>query len=730
MGSERLAARYAPAVTNLARGNIVSKARVSAYLLRYDTTLTEAERWTCLDYYCRWLYGIHADSVAAESSHPFDVLSQIAITLIQNMGGDGTAQLPRYALCNDCGLISYNTGGHCNGCDPAAFCENCYGLADECGCMSCDDCGRRGPRDYYCGDCGRGACCGCTCTGEDDEEEREMSDNIKSDGRIWPAKHPVDRTLWEGRLGASRLAGVEIEYGECADFTAIKRFAKEWHAEVHRDGSCGWELVTSPAAGNHLVRQVKDAARALETAKATCTSSCGLHVHVDARDISWHDMQRLLTVWLHIEPAMFVLAGQSRYTNQYSNPWGKNLQFDTKDALAASLWPGYLQPRRIRTSKGGIIEIKPGGMQKGRPFTSAEVIRRGYMRSPEKKGHNGERYHSLNICPWMARLPTAENYNNTLGRYVDSTRISTKIEGKSKFRDLPNIRKDSTVEFRLHEGTHDAAELLEWTKLCVRIVDYAATATDAMVAELPADGMRAITLIAPASANYVLSKVKAWRTAFKLRQRKISYRPDANCPITWRLETPKFGWAIVKEVKAPKASPKALSGETFDWARHLHAPNLAPFNPGTLEFADDIPVTMRQHIAAHPGEWRPHRQAPGHYVNISPSINNRLGTLEAAQRGAIEQDANYEAGLARLTEAPAPAPELVFADHIPEALRQAIRDNPEQWEVCNDIRDCENRAVTPEGNWRHRDSHHWTCPGSCCRNDYAHLFGPGMERTN
>lgn len=91
-----------------------------------------------------------------------------------------------------------------------------------------------------------------------------------------------------------RAAGVEIEIAGFNTPTKgtlheVYKACERWDAAIGTDGSIGTdsgvEIRTSPAGGYALVQQLRDICTALKTAGAYVNSNCGLHVHVDVRDI-------------------------------------------------------------------------------------------------------------------------------------------------------------------------------------------------------------------------------------------------------------------------------------------------------------------------------------------------------------------------------------------------------------------------------------------------------------
>lgn len=338
--------------------------------------------------------------------------------------------------CSDC--------GRCSGCCECIRCDRCSEVVDR----TCEDC-------YQCDDC-------CSCSRSDDE-------SIPGGTRMHAA---TSRKLFD----CTRLAGAEVEYNESKSFEYIREWADTWRASVHSDGSCGWECVTAPAAGDALVRQVTGLCKALSEADAETDHRCGVHVHVDARDFRWEDIYRLMRVYAHVEPVMYMLGGQRRLDEHYCTPCGKRFE----DALMSS-------DRKEAVMR---LILKPEYVS-----TTMREYRKKTCRRPHKKASG--RYVGLNLAPWLA------------GRAAHSP------------------ARDTTVEFRMHrEYTFRPERLIGWVKLCTRIVDWTAKASDRDVRELPKSAMRSLAVMAPDLREWLTQRAQEYRQAVKVGSRRIHYHPE------------------------------------------------------------------------------------------------------------------------------------------------------------------------------------------------------------
>lgn len=222
-------------------------------------------------------------------------------------------------------------------------------------------------------------------------------------------------------------------------------------------------------SGDYIEKCLTDLGKAFADGGAEVNSQCGIHVHVDAADVSWNDMYRFLWAYSQIEPLLFLLAGQSRIDNQqYCAPIGQAY----KQALGHSL---ALNKPNHATDGPARLDIKDAVLRVALGQSSGRTSCRKHR--PHKK--DAGRYRSLNVMPWLA----------------------------GKWKKAP----DSTIEFRLHMHSLDPKRVIAWTQLCARLVDWAVKATDAEAEALPKSALRALCQIAPESKPWILERVRAWR---------------------------------------------------------------------------------------------------------------------------------------------------------------------------------------------------------------------------
>lgn len=414
------------------------------------------------------------------------------------------------SVCRDCGE-RFTEGCSISECNYCAVCCTCCSLCERgetrCTCLRCGHCEETTRRGDVCLECLRCEECVCTC------EEEDMLGEFE-------AKEPFPHLK-------SRMVGLEIEYNHLTASAPLERAIRTWRAGHHQDGSCGWEVVTAPLAGPNIGACLKDLASAFEACETKADEKCGVHVHVDAKDLSWPDIFRLLWVYARVEPLLYVIAGQQRIGNTYCKPAGAK----------------YLEAMGYVDRKGGVLATaydQIGSKKIGKSESGRE-----YVRSIKPGKKDGGRYKGLNIIPWLAGR--RENINNTKSRVAvaykldrNGTRIATAWVDRETHKPIVSkpVKNDTTVEFRIHRNTLDGERLTQWALLCMRLVDWCAKATDKEAQSLPRSALRCLAVISPESLPFMLKRIVAWRYAT---------RKSLTNPIPRRIHCHGGRWKIVAD---------------------------------------------------------------------------------------------------------------------------------------------------------------------------------------
>jgi hypothetical protein len=156
---------------------------------------------------------------------------------------------------------------------------------------------------------------------------------------------------------------------------------------VRKSEHCGWEILSKPARGDALLRELKYMCRHLDGHPVT--KDCGGHIHVDCSDYTWNDMARLLAVWKKVEDALYDICPTYRAEGTFS-------QKTNPDMTIHNLVDNNEDEANIRVISK-LCRLR---------FDTARSSKRAYTKMydhyPEKWVQYPERYLGMNIQPWLA----------------------------------------------------------------------------------------------------------------------------------------------------------------------------------------------------------------------------------------------------------------------------------------------------------------------------------------
>lgn len=198
--------------------------------------------------------------------------------------------------------------------EVAAFCVPCWACGEE---TAPDDVLRRGIRPY-CPSCYNETftdCCDC-------------GDTICREDAIWRQSQPycsgchsrpefiAGKACRENP--STRFVGIEYEYLADEDESGADDTAWGVHTSdgsLSDDDGYGTEFRAFPASGDALVRSIRQVCASLS--HAWVNRSCGLHVHVDARDLSIAERNNIDAWWTMLEPVIHGMVSPSRRGGEY-----------------------------------------------------------------------------------------------------------------------------------------------------------------------------------------------------------------------------------------------------------------------------------------------------------------------------------------------------------------------------------------------------------------------------
>jgi hypothetical protein len=131
-----------------------------------------------------------------------------------------------------------------------------------------------------------------------------------------------------------RLMGVEVEISAASSADDVADVAAEIEGDLRiaaylgSDASVsglGLEMSLGPAAGFDFFLKIEKIRDLLRAIGARADRTCGLHVHTDARGISFRRLRPLAMLWSAVEPAAYAVAGQHRRHNRFCGPTALSL---------------------------------------------------------------------------------------------------------------------------------------------------------------------------------------------------------------------------------------------------------------------------------------------------------------------------------------------------------------------------------------------------------------------
>jgi len=316
-------------------------------------------------------------------------------------------------------------------------------------------------------------------------DDRDIRDGVYQ--RRSPV-HGVPFLASRGWKRSNRMVGIEVEYNQTCD---LSTWIKRWNGAVHTDGSCGWEAVTTPIAGDRILPCMVQLTDSLKAAHVHADGRCSVHVHVDASDVTWACMRRLLHVYALVEPLLYAIGGQHRSQSRYAAPCGK----------------AYREAAKCGDFKEAVLWVAMAGASLG--HRGRDMARQ----RPGKK--DGGRYRGLNIMPWAAGRRT--------------------------------MAPDTTIEFRIHRNCLDGKRIAGWASLLASLVDFAVHSSDSEVDKLPKSALRTLILACPEDKAWILSRVKSWRKATTAVRIGEVY-DDAGTVIPWRRISARKGWSLCADL--------------------------------------------------------------------------------------------------------------------------------------------------------------------------------------
>jgi hypothetical protein len=385
--------------------------------------------------------------------------------------------------CDDC-CSSNNACASCGKCGDVvstdAYCSHCERCADCCKrkgeCWTCSSCDRRyGTDDINCSNCeccerccscwyceaceehhsdSTRRCSGCdycraSCTCDEDEDEDSSGPRIITLHSRDLQFHDSQKLQFKvNPLRRHISVEIEVDRATGGDTGPLQSAVDKWEDSVVEDGSlsgdAAHEVNTMPTNGDMFLVHIKDLTSAYAQVGAGCSDECGLHVHVDCRDMDVYDLRRVILLYAKVERALFELVDESRLNGSYSAVCGT-------EYANMSPTPSLFRRQILGTLYNDNVLV---------PKNGSKTIRT--QKSDKWGARDRMRYRALNVHSFFLR---------------------------------------KSLEFRHHEGSVDYSEITNWALVCGNVIDTAVRWSDAKINALPSDPFAALLVVIPASLH-------------------------------------------------------------------------------------------------------------------------------------------------------------------------------------------------------------------------------------
>lgn len=297
----------------------------------------------------------------------------------------------------------------------------------------------------------------CVCGGAVERERGQRSQAELTNTRLWVAKATEHR-----RNPTTRLIGCEIEVAT-GDRDKVGHALQPWRGRIVSDGSLpsgGFEINTAPASGDLFMEQIDQicAAGSAGVPPVRVTPACGLHVHIDTRDLTYLELRRLVMLYAQLELGFFSLVWERRRASQYCKPCGPMLA------------------RALATAE-------PQSAAEAQQALDIAVYHQDYQAEVNARGPE------IGVQRFLQRLREIKRSRHHSSRYTALNIHSHAYRG--------------TVECRLFPGTAQAQKIQWWGMLWAQLVQHAHDMTDVQVKRIVAaatdapSGVRVLQELAP-----------------------------------------------------------------------------------------------------------------------------------------------------------------------------------------------------------------------------------------
>ncbi len=289
-----------------------------------------------------------------------------------------------------------------------------------------------------------------------------------------------------------RTIGVEIEclVPSYQDIEDVESDLGDVGGRTTSDGSIdgdgeGLEVKTHPIKGDEAEKTIKDICAVLEENSADTNTTCGMHVHVDAKEINLNNYMRGFESIDDVKDGEIILyvdndiAGGDHVSERYYDVLARI------EVAGSTKVSGRHGTGRVVFAEGSEThysdDIMPASEWMG--FTTF-VVNYQELTSLRTRVHNAMRFFSA-IDPILRSLVPSSRRHNTYcqpfekiarsgGRCPSTTKeLIHGVSGRYCGINIEALSAHGTIENRYHGGTIDAEKIIHWARLWERCVNVA-----------------------------------------------------------------------------------------------------------------------------------------------------------------------------------------------------------------------------------------------------------------
>ena len=186
----------------------------------------------------------------------------------------------------------------------------------------CEACGDGDDRDYaYYSDFD--GCNYCERCYEDNEGENV---DLNSHRNVVPEQCEKEGDTFSSNE-FKRMVGVEIETISPSEDDGYQPggFRRASDGSIHDEEGYGYEYISKPMNGDHLFYKIDKMSDYLLEAGYWVNKSCGLHIHIDARDLFYKELKGIMLVTKSFEKTIFSMVAKSRSGTNWCKPMPESL---------------------------------------------------------------------------------------------------------------------------------------------------------------------------------------------------------------------------------------------------------------------------------------------------------------------------------------------------------------------------------------------------------------------